>query len=41
MLATMASAVDLCRDRTVTFRPALANTSASPDPMIPDPTMPT
>jgi hypothetical protein len=36
----MASAVACWRDRRTTSTPALAATSAIPDPMIPDPTMP-
>ena len=38
--ATMASALACCRERRITSTPALAATSAMPDPMIPDPTMP-
>ena len=38
--ATIASAVACWRDRRITSVPALAATSAMPDPMIPDPTMP-
>ena len=38
--ASMASAVSCLRDRSTTETPALAATSAMPDPMIPDPTMP-
>ena len=37
----MASAVSCWRDRRTTSWPALAATSAMPDPMIPEPTMPT
>ena len=37
----MASAVSCRRDRSTTSWPALAATSAMPDPMIPEPTMPT
>ncbi len=38
--ATMASAEARWRDRRRTSMPALAATSAMPDPMIPDPTIP-
>jgi hypothetical protein len=38
--ATIASAVSCLRERRTTVVPALAATSAMPDPMIPDPTMP-
>ncbi len=38
--ASMASADSCLRDRSTTMTPALAATSAMPDPMIPDPTMP-
>ncbi len=37
----MASAVSCLRERSTTSCPALAATSAMPDPMIPEPTMPT
>ena len=37
----MASAVSCRRDRSTTSWPLRAATSAMPDPMIPDPTMPT
>ena len=36
----MASAVSCLRERRTTSMPALAATSAMPDPMIPEPTMP-
>ena len=39
--ATTPSAPGRVRDRTITSNPALAATSASPEPMIPEPTMPT
>ena len=39
--ATMASAVLCARLRSTTSMPALAATSAIPDPMIPEPTIPT
>ena len=38
--ATIASAVACLRERRMTSTPALAATSAMPDPMIPEPTMP-
>ena len=38
--ATIASALLCWRDRRITSTPALAATSAMPDPMIPDPTIP-
>ena len=41
MLATMASAAAWLRDRTTTSNPARAATSASPEPMMPEPRMPT
>ena len=39
--ATMASADSCWRDRRTTVWPLLAATSAMPEPMIPEPTMPT
>ena len=39
--ATSASALDCARLRTTTSNPAFAHTSARPEPMIPDPTIPT
>ena len=39
-IATIASAVSCLRDRRTTLIPPRAATSATPEPMIPDPTMP-
>lgn len=39
--ATTASAPALVRERTITSYPEVAATSANPEPMIPEPTMPT
>ena len=41
ILAIIASAADALRERTMTVKPALAATSARPEPMIPEPRMAT
>ena len=41
MAATMPSAVLWARERTTTSKPCTATVSAMPEPMIPEPTIPT
>ena len=41
MAARVASAVDWLRERRTTSNPLTAAVSAMPDPMIPEPTIPT
>ena len=41
MAARVASAVDWLRERRTTSKPLTAAVSAMPEPMIPDPTIPT
>ena len=41
MAATMPSAVPWARERRTTSKPCTATVSAMPEPMIPEPTIPT